>query len=106
MMNYFLSQVFVLLQNTKTNQEVIFIAEPDATSLYKFEVDLHAAEKEQFGSESGKYSVQLIVGDAAISNPVLWNVVSWSLGYLIGIMLGLLIGNLYCIVHCTTISST
>jgi len=66
-------QAFVRFVSQSTGQEVIFVAEPDKNGLYKFEVNLNSASKEQFNSASGKYSVDLIVGDASISNPVFWN---------------------------------
>nr|XP_039273856.1 dolichyl-diphosphooligosaccharide--protein glycosyltransferase subunit 2-like isoform X2 [Styela clava] len=74
-------QVFVLFQNVESGQEVIFIAEPDSQSMYKFEVDLSTASKEQFAGKDGKYSVHLIVGDAAISNPILWHVADITLTF-------------------------
>lgn len=67
-------QVFVLFQNVNTNQEVIFVAEADGNSNYKFDVDLNGAGKDSFNARSGEYTVHLIIGDAAISNPVYWHV--------------------------------
>lgn len=72
---YFLSQTFVRLHNQKTGQEVVFVAEPDSKNLYKFELDT-AERKSEFDSISGIYSLYLIVGDATLENPILWNVVS------------------------------
>jgi len=66
-------QTFVRFVGKATGQEVIFVAEPDKNGLYKFEVNLNTAGKEQFNSASGHYSVHLIVGDASISNPVFWH---------------------------------
>nr|CAB3265739.1 dolichyl-diphosphooligosaccharide--protein glycosyltransferase subunit 2-like [Phallusia mammillata] len=66
-------QAFVRFVHERSGQEVIFVAEPDKTSTYKFEVDLATAGADQFNSVTGKYSMHLIVGDAAISNPVFWN---------------------------------
>lgn len=51
------------------------MAEPDSKSLYKFELDT-AERKSEFDSISGTYSLYLIVGDATLENPILWNVVS------------------------------
>lgn len=70
-----LLQTFVRLHNQKTGQEVVFVAEPDSKSLYKFELDT-AERKSEFDSISGTYSLYLIVGDATLENPILWNVVS------------------------------
>ncbi|XP_054641338.1 dolichyl-diphosphooligosaccharide--protein glycosyltransferase subunit 2 isoform X2 [Dunckerocampus dactyliophorus] len=65
-------QTFVRLHNQKTGQEVVFVAEPDK-SVYKFELDT-AKLKSEFDSISGTYSLNLIVGDATLENPILWNV--------------------------------
>lgn len=70
-----LSQTFVRLHNQKTGQEVVFVAEPDSKNLYKFELDT-TERKSEFDSISGTYSLYLIVGDATLENPILWNVVS------------------------------
>ncbi|XP_034023387.1 dolichyl-diphosphooligosaccharide--protein glycosyltransferase subunit 2 [Thalassophryne amazonica] len=66
-------QTFVRLHNQKTGQEVVFVAEPDSKNLYKFELDT-AERKSEFDSISGSYSLYLIVGDATLENPILWNV--------------------------------
>jgi len=72
---FFILQTFVRLHNQKTGQEVIFVAEPDSKNLYKFELDM-AERKSEFHSMSGIYSLHLMVGDATLENPILWNVVS------------------------------
>uniref|UniRef100_A0AAR2LGQ5 Dolichyl-diphosphooligosaccharide--protein glycosyltransferase subunit 2 n=1 Tax=Pygocentrus nattereri TaxID=42514 RepID=A0AAR2LGQ5_PYGNA len=66
-------QTFVRLHNQKTGQEVVFVAEPDSKNLYKFELDT-AERKTEFDSISGTYALYLMVGDATLENPVLWNV--------------------------------
>lgn len=53
------------------------MAEPDNKNLYKFELDT-AERKTEFDSISGTYALYLMVGDATLENPVLWNVV-WKL---------------------------
>lgn len=57
----------------------MFVAEPDSKNLYKFELDT-AERKSEFDSISGTYSLYLIVGDATLENPILWNVVSFCDG--------------------------
>lgn len=74
-LSLFLCQTFVRLHNQKTGQEVVFVAEPDSKSQYKFELDA-AERKSEFNSMSGTYSLYLMVGDATLENPILWNVVS------------------------------
>ncbi|XP_061687501.1 dolichyl-diphosphooligosaccharide--protein glycosyltransferase subunit 2 isoform X1 [Syngnathoides biaculeatus] len=66
-------QTFVRLHNQKTGQEVVFVAEPDTKGLYKFELDA-AERKTEFALISGTYSLYLMVGDATLENPILWNV--------------------------------
>ncbi|XP_025932585.1 dolichyl-diphosphooligosaccharide--protein glycosyltransferase subunit 2, partial [Apteryx rowi] len=66
-------QTFVRLHNQKTGQEVVFVAEPDSKNVYKFELDT-SERKTEFDSASGTYTLYLIVGDATLENPILWNV--------------------------------
>ncbi|XP_026934156.1 dolichyl-diphosphooligosaccharide--protein glycosyltransferase subunit 2 isoform X1 [Sagmatias obliquidens] len=66
-------QTFVRLHNQKTGQEVVFVAEPDSKNVYKFELDT-SERKLEFDSASGTYSLYLIIGDATLKNPILWNV--------------------------------
>uniref|UniRef100_A0A8C7R336 Dolichyl-diphosphooligosaccharide--protein glycosyltransferase subunit 2 n=1 Tax=Oncorhynchus mykiss TaxID=8022 RepID=A0A8C7R336_ONCMY len=74
-------QTFVRLHNHKTGQEVVFVAEPDSKNLYKFELDI-AERKSEFDSMSGTYTLHLIVGDATLENPILWNVADIVLKFL------------------------
>uniref|UniRef100_M3Z240 Dolichyl-diphosphooligosaccharide--protein glycosyltransferase subunit 2 n=1 Tax=Mustela putorius furo TaxID=9669 RepID=M3Z240_MUSPF len=66
-------QTFVRLHNQKTGQEVVFVAEPDSKNVYKFELDT-SERKIEFDSASGTYTLYLIIGDATLKNPILWNV--------------------------------
>lgn len=66
------------LHNQKTGQEVVFVAEPDSKNVYKFELDT-SERKLRFDSASGTYTLYLIIGDATLKNPILWNVVCASL---------------------------
>ncbi|XP_034764167.2 dolichyl-diphosphooligosaccharide--protein glycosyltransferase subunit 2-like isoform X1 [Acipenser ruthenus] len=65
-------QTFVRLYNQKTDQEVVFVAEPDSKNVYRFELDT-AERKSEFNSMSGTYALHLIIGDATLENPILWN---------------------------------
>jgi len=66
-------QTFVQLVNVATKQEIVFVAEPDTNSVYKFELNLQSKAKE-FNFASGQYHLSLIVGDAAITNSFVWKV--------------------------------
>ncbi|CAD5114667.1 DgyrCDS3716 [Dimorphilus gyrociliatus] len=74
-------QTFVRLSNIKTKEELTYVAESDKASSYKFDLDVKANAKD-FGYKSGKYTVDLIIGDAVIQNPISWTVaeVQLSLG--------------------------
>jgi len=67
-------QAFVTLVNAQTKAEIVFVAEPSGSdAVYSFELDVSAKAKE-FASVSGKYQMNLIIGDAVIANPLSWNV--------------------------------
>jgi oligosaccharyltransferase complex subunit delta (ribophorin II) len=68
------------LGDLEDDSEIIYVAEPDSSNNYKFDLDVSAKAKE-FGSKSGKYSVSLIVGDAVVSNPINWNLADISLKF-------------------------
>lgn len=53
---------------------MVFVAEPDNKNVYKFELDT-SERKIEFDSASGTYTLYLIIGDATLKNPILWNVV-------------------------------
>ncbi|XP_032897560.1 dolichyl-diphosphooligosaccharide--protein glycosyltransferase subunit 2 isoform X1 [Amblyraja radiata] len=65
-------QTFVRLYNQKTEQEVVFVAEPDSKNVYKFDLDV-TERKSEFNSVSGSYDLSLIIGDATLENPILWH---------------------------------
>ncbi|KAF7996632.1 hypothetical protein HCN44_002278 [Aphidius gifuensis] len=56
-----------------TNQlrEVIFVAEPDSTNVYKFDMPI-GSSAQTFNYESGQYAVNVIIGDALLSNSFEW----------------------------------
>lgn len=64
-------QAFVRFENKATNEEIIFVAEPDSAKTYRFDLDL-SVRGVDFAHKSGAYSVELIVGDASISNSFRW----------------------------------
>lgn len=73
-------QAFVLLRNKNTKQEIIFVAEADSSKAYKFEMDV-GARSSDFGYKSGVYTVELIVGDALISNSFRWPIADINLKF-------------------------
>ncbi|KYN32281.1 Dolichyl-diphosphooligosaccharide--protein glycosyltransferase subunit 2 [Trachymyrmex septentrionalis] len=72
-------QAFVRLTSVSTStsnkggHEIFFVAEPDATHIYKFDMPVGTAAV-NFGHQSGEYNMELIIGDAVISNPFQFNI--------------------------------
>lgn len=64
-------QTFVQLVNRESGQEVVFVAEPDPSKVYRFDLDVFTKAKE-FLYSSGVYDISLIVGDAVLKNPFVW----------------------------------
>lgn len=65
---------------SKEKEEIIFVAEPDSSDIYRFDLDIYSKAKE-FDYASGVYEVSLIVGDAVIMNPFVWKVGEISLTF-------------------------
>ena len=73
-------QAFVKLAD-KQGREIIFLAEKnDKAGNYKFELDVNARAGD-FGSRNGQYAMELIVGDACISNPIVWTIGNLNLKF-------------------------
>ncbi|CAG9854968.1 unnamed protein product [Phyllotreta striolata] len=72
-------QAFLRLHSVA--KEIIFVAEQDSSKVYLVEVNL---EKEL--SESGNFEMELLLGDALITNPIRWNLgkIEVSLGAIAG----------------------
>lgn len=64
-------QAFVRLECQQTAREIIFVAEVDSNGIYKFDMDI-GSKATELGIKSGKYNVELIIGDPIISNPFRW----------------------------------
>ncbi|XP_069960672.1 dolichyl-diphosphooligosaccharide--protein glycosyltransferase subunit 2 isoform X1 [Cherax quadricarinatus] len=73
-------QAFVKITHIESKREIIFVAETDSNDIYKFDIDVSSSMKE-FGGVSGVYSIELIIGDASISNPTLWHIADLSLTF-------------------------
>ena len=66
--------------NDKRGHEILFVAETDTSHLYKFDMPVGGTAA-NFDYESGDYNVELIVGDAVLSNPFQWTVATVSLKF-------------------------
>ncbi|XP_023341820.1 dolichyl-diphosphooligosaccharide--protein glycosyltransferase subunit 2 [Eurytemora carolleeae] len=64
-------QAFVKISSASSAAEIVYVAEADSSKVYKFELDL-GAENSEF--KTGDYNLALILGDAAVSNPISWNI--------------------------------
>ncbi|CAD1475018.1 unnamed protein product [Heterotrigona itama] len=66
---------------TKRGHEILFVAETDTSShLYKFDMPIGTAAA-NFDYQSGDYNVELIIGDAVLSNPFQWTVATINLKF-------------------------
>ena len=66
--------------NDKKEREILLVAEPDASHLYKFDMPVGSMAA-NFDYQSGDYNVELIVGDAVLSNPFQWTIATVSLKF-------------------------
>ncbi|KZC05031.1 PREDICTED: dolichyl-diphosphooligosaccharide--protein glycosyltransferase subunit 2 [Dufourea novaeangliae] len=81
-------QVFVRLSSAsdskddkdRKSREILFVAEPDTSQLYKFDMPVGSTAV-NFDHQSGDYNVELIVGDAILSNPFQWTVATVNLKF-------------------------
>jgi oligosaccharyltransferase complex subunit delta (ribophorin II) len=73
-------QAFVRLNNKATNKEIIFVAEQDSGKTYKFDMDF-GSRSGDFNFVSGTYVIELIVGDASLSNSFKWHVADIQLKF-------------------------
>lgn len=73
-------QAFVRLTHKDSQQEIFFVAEPDVNDAYKFDLDL-ATKAKDFLHLSGRYTMDLIIGDAVIENPTVWQVAELQLTF-------------------------
>jgi oligosaccharyltransferase complex subunit delta (ribophorin II) len=64
-------QAFVKISSLSSSSEIVYVAEADSSKVYKFELDL-GAENSEF--QDGEYNLALILGDAAVANPVSWSI--------------------------------
>lgn len=73
-------QVFVRLEHKQNGEEIIYVAELDAQRAYKFELDV-GARAADFAQRSGAYALELIVGDASLTNAFRWLVADVQLRF-------------------------
>ncbi|XP_017764697.1 PREDICTED: dolichyl-diphosphooligosaccharide--protein glycosyltransferase subunit 2 [Eufriesea mexicana] len=79
-------QAFVRLSSAsitndgKRGHEILFVAEADTSYLYKFDMPVGTAAA-NFDYQSGDYNVEMIIGDAVLSNPFQWAVATVNLKF-------------------------
>lgn len=64
-------QAFIRFTNTKTGSQSVFVAELDSQNNYKLDMDL-GVKSSSFKYASGIYSIDLIIGDPLLKNPIVW----------------------------------
>ncbi|XP_077293027.1 oligosaccharide transferase delta subunit [Arctopsyche grandis] len=73
-------QTFVRIYSKAMDHEVIFVAELESLKTYKMEVDVGSVA-DKFNYNSGLYGMEVIIGDAIISNPIRWIVAEVNLKF-------------------------
>lgn len=73
-------QAFVQFTNQVTKKEVTLIAEPGTNSLYRLDLPV-ATSASNFAHSSGTYDINLLIGDASITNPLIWKIGSIKLTF-------------------------
>lgn len=73
-------QAFVRLTHADSQQEIFFVAEPEMTNVYKFDLDL-ASKAKDFHFLSGSYAMDVIIGDSVIENPTVWKLADLQLTF-------------------------
>ncbi|XP_060868280.1 dolichyl-diphosphooligosaccharide--protein glycosyltransferase subunit 2 [Metopolophium dirhodum] len=65
-------QAFVRFTNIKTGSQSVFVAELDSQNSYKLDMDL-GVKSVSFKHATGLYSIDLIIGDSLLKNPIVWH---------------------------------
>lgn len=73
-------QAFLRFSEAKSGREIIFLAQY-SNGQYSADVDLGTSAK-SFRRLSGLYSLELIVADALVQNPVSWNLADLNLHFI------------------------
>lgn len=64
-------QAFLRFVHVKSGREIVFLAQSTSGGLFQADVDF-ATQAKAFRQTSGLYSLELIVSDALIDNPIKW----------------------------------
>jgi len=74
-------QAFLRFTNADTKQQVFFIAQADLLHKYTVDLNLRTASAKSFGSVSGTYNVDLIIGDATLASTKVWTIAFLTLEF-------------------------
>lgn len=64
-------QAFLRFAHVKSGREIVFLAQANSAGLFNADIDF-ALQAKNFQQTSGLYSLELIVTDALIENPIRW----------------------------------
>jgi len=74
-------QTFVRFSDVKSGREIVFLAQATSGNQYTAEIDF-ATNAKNFRHRSGVYSVELLVSDSLIENPVAWKIAEIKLQFI------------------------
>jgi len=73
-------QTFVRFAHSKTGREIIFLAQSGLNNQYTAEIDFSTNAK-NFQQNSGVYTVELIISDALVENPIKWQLAEINVNF-------------------------
>jgi len=73
-------QAFVRFTHVESQSEVVFITKPTDKNRYGLNLPL-SAHLADFKGKSGKYQMQLIVGDPFVANPISWDLATININF-------------------------
>lgn len=76
-------QAFVRFYHIETKQEVVFISEIDSNGYHKIDLNLQTRSKD-FNDLSGRYQMDLFIGDALIMEALSWKIGTVSIQFASG----------------------
>lgn len=74
-------QAFVRFSEAKSGREIVFLAQANSNKQYSAEVDF-ATNAKNFRQQSGLYSIELVVADALVQNPIAWKLADINLHFI------------------------
>lgn len=73
-------QAFVRFSRENTREEILFVAEQDSSKTYRFDMEV-GGKNSPFNSQTGDYTLELIIGDVSLSNSFKWLIADFHMKF-------------------------